>query len=362
MPEAVWHLAVTVEGAAAAAAAAALLDGCAAALSLFETAEDSDVWRLDAYPPQRCLDAELRLRLALAAAAAGGRLVALDEERVPARDWLAETRRAFPALRIGRFLVHGSHLRPPRDGAIRLEIDAASAFGTGEHPSTQGCLLALDRLARRRRFRRPCDIGCGSGILAIAAARLLRRGPGLRPGLRQHPGAAAGADGARPRTGSGARRGRGIVGAAAAPGADRAGAAPGAARAARPAHRHRRLVDAGPAEGLQRRQPAVTGGEPRLARVEHRAARLALALAAGLVEAFDDRRDFRAAQADIGERAIVERAQLGIGALAAAPLGKGLAGPDQPIDGEHDALLTVWCSATCRRLVDKTLLRRMQFS
>src|SRR5581483_4973976 len=161
---------------------------------------------------------------------------------------------------------------------------------------------------------------------------------------------------------SGARRGRGIVGAAAAPGADRAGAAPGAARAARPAHRHRRLVDAGPAEGLQRRQPAVTGGEPRLARVEHRAARLALALAAGLVEAFDDRRDFRAAQADIGERAIVERAQLGIGALAAAPLGKGLAGPDQPIDGEHDALLTVWCSATCRRLVDKTLLRRMQFS
>ncbi len=175
MPEAVWHLAATVEGAAAAAAAAALLDGCAAALSLFETAEDSDVWRLDAYPPQRCLDAELRLRLALAAAAAGGRLVALDEERVPARDWLAETRRAFPALRIGRFLVHGSHLRPPRDGAIRLEIDAASAFGTGEHPSTQGCLLALDRLARRRRFRRPCDIGCGSGILAIAAARLLRR-------------------------------------------------------------------------------------------------------------------------------------------------------------------------------------------
>src|SRR6266481_8319971 len=54
-------------------------------------------------------------------------------------------------------------------------IDAAIAFGTGEHPSTRGCLLALDRLARRRRFRRPLDIGTGSGILAIAAAKRLRR-------------------------------------------------------------------------------------------------------------------------------------------------------------------------------------------
>jgi ribosomal protein L11 methyltransferase len=164
-----------IRGLAAAEAAADILGALASAIALFETAEDSDVWRLDAYPGGACLDGELRVRLALAAAAAGGALVALDEERVPARDWLAETRRAFPPLRIGRFLVHGSHLRPARDGAIRLEIDAASAFGTGEHPSTRGCLVALDRLARRRRFRRPRDIGCGSGILAIAAATLLRR-------------------------------------------------------------------------------------------------------------------------------------------------------------------------------------------
>src|SRR6266481_1441933 len=54
-------------------------------------------------------------------------------------------------------------------------IDAAIAFGTGEHPSTRGVLLALDGLARRRRFRRPLDIGTGSGILAIAAAKRLRR-------------------------------------------------------------------------------------------------------------------------------------------------------------------------------------------
>jgi ribosomal protein L11 methyltransferase len=60
-------------------------------------------------------------------------------------------------------------------GAIGIAVDAATAFGTGEHPSTRACLIALDSLARRHRFRRPLDIGTGTGILAIAAAKLLRR-------------------------------------------------------------------------------------------------------------------------------------------------------------------------------------------
>ena len=54
-------------------------------------------------------------------------------------------------------------------------LDAATAFGTGEHPSTRGCLMALDDLSRGRRFRRPIDVGTGTGVLAIAAAKLLHR-------------------------------------------------------------------------------------------------------------------------------------------------------------------------------------------
>jgi ribosomal protein L11 methyltransferase len=146
-------------------------------VAAFETREGKPPeWLVETYAGGVLVDAALDLRLTLAATAAGGKILDLIELPVAERDWLAENRRAFPPQRIGRFFIHGSHWRDkPPAGSIAIEIDAATAFGTGEHPSTRGCLVAFDRLAKARRFRHPRDIGTGSGILAIAAAKALRR-------------------------------------------------------------------------------------------------------------------------------------------------------------------------------------------
>ncbi|MFL5268178.1 MAG: 50S ribosomal protein L11 methyltransferase [Stellaceae bacterium] len=170
----VWRLLARVRGADAASAVFALLDELAEAVSAFEIGPEE--WRLEAYPQSPVLAPDVAARLAVVAAAAGGALVEIGEENLPARDWLAENQLAFPPLRVGRFFIHGSHHRggiPP--GSIGIKVDAATAFGTGEHPSTRGCLIALTQSAWRKRFRSPLDVGTGTGILAIAAAKLLRR-------------------------------------------------------------------------------------------------------------------------------------------------------------------------------------------
>ncbi len=100
-------------------------------------------------------------------------------EPLPATDWLAVNRQALNPLRVGRLFIHGSHHHgPPPPGTIPIRLDAATAFGSGAHPSTAGCLLALQALARRGLLRRPLDMGCGSGILAISMAKLGAAGVG----------------------------------------------------------------------------------------------------------------------------------------------------------------------------------------
>jgi ribosomal protein L11 methyltransferase len=170
----VWRVLTTVRGTEAANAVFMLLDGRVDAVSAFETAPEE--WRVEAYRQSPLLNPELGAQLALAAAAAGGTLAEFGEESLPARDWLADNQLSFPPLRVGRFFIYGSHHdgKVPA-GAIGIAVDAATAFGTGEHPSTRGCLLALERMARRRKFHRPLDVGTGTGILSIAAAKLLHR-------------------------------------------------------------------------------------------------------------------------------------------------------------------------------------------
>jgi ribosomal protein L11 methyltransferase len=90
----------------------------------------------------------------------------------PPINWEAENLASFPPIRWQRYFIHGSHYDDPIPGGLTpLLLNAGTAFGSGEHPTTGGCLLALDRLARRRSFKRPLDVGCGSGILSIAAAK-----------------------------------------------------------------------------------------------------------------------------------------------------------------------------------------------
>ena len=95
---------------------------------------------------------------------------------LPETDWVARSLEGLAPVTARRFFLHGSHDRQRRrGGGVSLEIDAGTAFGTGHHGTTEGCLVALDALIKRQRPRRILDLGCGTGVLAIAAARALRR-------------------------------------------------------------------------------------------------------------------------------------------------------------------------------------------
>lgn len=144
-----------------------LIDPPPEALTMFEAGPGS--WRVDAYfPDAQDVDA---LNGALAMLL-GRPLPTLAAEEIPDLNWVALSQAALPPVISGRFTIHGSHdrHRVPR-GPNSILIDAGEAFGTAHHATTHGCLAAIDRLTRTTAFHNVLDLGCGSGVLAIAISR-----------------------------------------------------------------------------------------------------------------------------------------------------------------------------------------------
>jgi ribosomal protein L11 methyltransferase len=144
------------------------------AVSWYEIDEATDTWAFDCTfndindgDPLRHLVSETALRRGL-------RLSGMTVMELPETDWLEQTWKNFPPRQIGQFFIYGSHNKVTiPEGLIGLEINAATAFGSGEHETTTACIQALSQLkADGLQVRTPLDMGCGSGILAMVMAKL----------------------------------------------------------------------------------------------------------------------------------------------------------------------------------------------
>lgn len=134
-------------------------------VSAFELGERA-MWEVEAFFAEPPDEADLAKRVGHPM-----RVIPIEDE-----NWVARALDGLPPVVTGRFFLHGDHTAariPPN--AIGIKIEASYAFGTGHHGTTRGCLLALEHLAKQHRFRNALDLGCGTGVLAMAFARLTHR-------------------------------------------------------------------------------------------------------------------------------------------------------------------------------------------
>jgi ribosomal protein L11 methyltransferase len=141
-----------------------------AAIAAFEGPDGH--WDITVHFAQAPDETSIRELVAIAAGDAAAQDISFDT--VEAKDWVKASLEELVPVRAGRFIVHGRHHRakvPPNK--LGIEIEAALAFGTGHHGTTRGCLLLLDQVLKARHPKRVLDLGTGTGVLAIAAAKAL---------------------------------------------------------------------------------------------------------------------------------------------------------------------------------------------
>ena len=143
-------------------------------MSLLEKGSDKGKWKIEAIFNQKPDCHLLQVTLAVAALSAGIEEPQLNLIPKKKKNWLKESLSSFKPISIGRYYVYGSHIKnlSPND-KISLKIDASTAFGSGEHATTQGCLYLFDKLLENFTPKSILDMGCGSGILSMAAAKVL---------------------------------------------------------------------------------------------------------------------------------------------------------------------------------------------
>lgn len=144
-------------------------------VSATELKDQPNFWRIDAIFEEKPDVAALEKQIHILSHSFNIPLPSMNLILLPQKDWLAENRKSFHPLQIGSFYIYGS-LNPGMipDGSIPLHIEATTAFGTGHHPTTQGCLIAIEAL-KGEKFSHILDLGCGTGILALAMGRLFHQ-------------------------------------------------------------------------------------------------------------------------------------------------------------------------------------------
>jgi ribosomal protein L11 methyltransferase len=170
MSDVLWRVDLEVSPELADAYEFALEDFCAAVTQYLD--DDELAQRIEAYAEVQPDEQALLAAIAAVAERNGVDAPVVKITEVENKDWLAEYARSNPPLQIGRYFIYGNHFDGNLPaGKIALKVEAATAFGTGEHASTNGCLQALDHLSKKYKFKQPLDMGCGSAILAMAIAK-----------------------------------------------------------------------------------------------------------------------------------------------------------------------------------------------